>query len=360
MPFRQRFRPSQTTIMYTNAVYYPGQTAYSGTTPAGLNYACINLVYYAFAKVTETGHVFLGDEYIDAQMACDGVQGVLGSFLHIQQEQTHLQIVISIGGPEYTSTFAAIAANPVYRDNFAQSVYGLVEASGVDGVDVCWTFPANEQQATDLALLLAQVRMYIGQDTYLTTTMGASREHLGMYDLPTIASLVDLINLAAYDFYGFWSPTSGHHAQLYAMTTDQASGASAIHYLVTHGVPSKKILLGIPLYGRSFVGPKISGAHQPFTAVAGSTDGIFEYYSLPRPGAVEQIDKRVVGAQCVGGDGGFVSYDSAETVREKGEFARQKMLGGLFYWSAPCDSQDTKRSLVVSGFRALHGTPSLS
>lgn len=45
--------------MYTNAIYYPSHTVYTGTTPAGLNYACINLVYYAFAKVTEAGHVFV-------------------------------------------------------------------------------------------------------------------------------------------------------------------------------------------------------------------------------------------------------------------------------------------------------------
>ncbi|CAK7562891.1 MAG: hypothetical protein SEPTF4163_000747 [Sporothrix epigloea] len=358
MPY-QRFRPSQSTIMYTNAIYYPSHTVYTGTTPAGLNYACINLVYYAFAKVTEAGHVFLGDEYVDAQMACDGVQGVLGSFLHLKQKHTHLQVVISIGGLECASTFAAVAANPVSRDNFAQSAYGLIEASGVDGVDICWTFPTDEQQAADFALLLAQVRMYVGEDTYLTTTLAASKAHLCMFDLPTIASHIDLINLAAYDFYGFWSPTSGHHAQLYAMSKDESSGSSAVHYLVSHGVPSKKILLGIPMYGRSFVGSNTTGPKQPFTTVAGNADGTFEYHSLPRPGTHEHVDKRVVGSQCVGGDGGFVSYDSPETVREKGEFARQNLLGGLFYWSAPHDSPDAKRSLVVSGFRALHGTPAL-
>ena len=61
MPASRRFRPSQSTIMYTNAVYYPSQTVYTGLTPAHLNYSCINLVYYAFAKVSDTGHVFVRD-----------------------------------------------------------------------------------------------------------------------------------------------------------------------------------------------------------------------------------------------------------------------------------------------------------
>ncbi|CAK7216387.1 hypothetical protein SCUCBS95973_002795 [Sporothrix curviconia] len=350
----RRFRPSQSTIMYTNAVYYPSQAVYSGLTPANLNYSCINLVYYAFASVSDTGH--LGNEYVDVNMACDGARGALGSLLHLKQQHPHLQVVVSIGGSACASTFAGVAANPVFRDNFARSALGLIEASGVDGVDISWTFPADAQQAADFASLLAQVRMYLGEDNYyLTATMAAGKESLRMLDLPSIASYVDLINLAAYDYYGFWSAASGHHAQLYAVGKDESSGASSVQYLMSHGVPSKKILLGIPLYGRSFVGPATTGPGQPFTAFAGNEDGTFEYHSLPRPGTHEHVNKRVVGAQCIGGDGGFVSYDNPETVREKGEFARQKSLAGLFYWNAPSDSQDTKRSLVATGFRALHG-----
>ncbi|CAK7223880.1 hypothetical protein SBRCBS47491_005358 [Sporothrix bragantina] len=356
MPSSRRFRPSQSTIMYTNAVYYPSQTVYSGLTPAHLNYSCINLVYYAFARVSDTGHVFLGDEYVDVNMTCDGARGALGSLLHLKQQHPHLQVVVSIGGSECASTFACVAANPAYRDNFARSALGLIEASGVDGVDISWTFPMDEQQAADFASLLAQVRMYLGEDNYyLTATMAAGKESLRMFDLPSIASYVDLINLAAYDYYGFWSATSGHHAQLYAVGKDETSGASSVQYLMSHGVPSKKILLGIPLYGRSFVGPSTTGPNQQFTAYAGSEGGTFEYHSLPRPGTHEHVNKRVVGAQCVGGDGGFVSYDNPETVREKGEFARQKSLAGLFYWNAPYDTRDSKRSLVATGFRALHG-----
>jgi chitinase len=46
--------------MFTNAVYFPNYALYNGDTPAQLNYSCISLVYYAFARVTEAGHIVVG------------------------------------------------------------------------------------------------------------------------------------------------------------------------------------------------------------------------------------------------------------------------------------------------------------
>ena len=65
------------------------------------------------------------------------------------------------------------------------------------------------------------------------------------------------------------------------------------------------------------------------------------------------MDQSLGAAYCVGGSGGFVSYDNPETVRMKAAFVKDKALGGLFYWTATADSTDN-RSLVETGFHALH------
>jgi len=51
-----------------------------------------------------------------------------------------------------------------------------------------------------------------------------------------------------------------------------------------------------------------------------------------------------------------VTYDNPETVKMKAAFCKQKGLGGLFYWAAPADAKDSKRSLIAAGFRALHSS----
>lgn len=47
---------------------------------------------------------------------------------------------------------------------------------------------------------------------------------------------------------------------------------------------------------------------------------------LPRPGTQEQVDRQAVAAFCVGGDGGFVSYDNAETVKMKADYVKARGL----------------------------------
>jgi chitinase len=144
----------------------------------------------------------------------------------------------------------------------------------------------------------------------------------------------------AYDFAGAWSPLSGHHAQLFPSSTGEPSGSAAVEYVISTGFPAGKILLGIPVYGRSFL--QASGPGMAFHSVGGK-DGSFEYKQLPRDGAEEIVNTRVVGAFSVGGDGGFVSYDNPETVRRKAEYVRDKRLGvcllPYFFVSLLCPDQ---------------------
>lgn len=55
--------------------------------------------------------------------------------MHLKQKYRHLRVVLSIGGAQSSQVFPTIAASSVLRDNFARSARGLVEASGLDGID---------------------------------------------------------------------------------------------------------------------------------------------------------------------------------------------------------------------------------
>jgi GH18 family chitinase len=77
----------------------------------------------------------LSDEWADATAPCDGVHGALGSLMHLKQRYPHLQVVLSVGGSASAETFPVIASNSILRDNFARSARGMVDASGLDGID---------------------------------------------------------------------------------------------------------------------------------------------------------------------------------------------------------------------------------
>jgi chitinase len=143
-------------------------------------------------------------------------------------------------------------------------------------------------------------------------------------DLYRAQDYLNFINLMAYDFAGSWSAKSGHHAQLFPGDANENSGSAAVDYVISTGFPAAKIVLGVPVYGRSFLG--VEGPGKSYTGNGGE-GGTFEYKQLPRPGAEEIVNTRLVAAFCVGGDGGFVSYDNPETVKLKANYCREKRLG---------------------------------
>jgi len=339
-------------ITRKNAIYYPNYRVYRSETPAALNYSCIDHVFYAFAQVNRDGEVVLSDQFADLKMPVDGVTGCIGSFMQLKEQYSYLKVILSIGGGAASQNFASVASNVATRDNFGRSAKGLVDASGFDGVDIDWEHPETPEQGRNFVALLATIRLHLPDQQYLlTAALPAGEWALKNIDLYKAQEYLDLINLMAYDFAGPWTAKTGHHAQLFPAQPGEASGSAAVQYVLSKGFPPAKILLGIPVYGRSFLGAR--GPSQSYTGHGGD-DGSFEYKQLPRPGAEEITDKALAAAFCSGGDGGFVTYDNPETVTLKAQYCREKGLGGLFYWTGTADAGGT-RSLVSAGFKALHG-----
>lgn len=190
--------------------------------------------------------------------------------------------------------------------------------------EVAWEYPSDAQQGRDFIALLAAIRIHLPEDQFtLTAALPASKMVLQYIDFTQAREYLDQVNLMAYDFFGPWSSRSGHHAQLYSMHRDETSGSSGVGHLISHGFPARKILLGIPTYGRSFL--HAAGPGHRFRG-GGGEEGTFEYHQLPRPGCTETVDKRHVAATCLGADGGFVTYDNPETVKTKAGFCKQKGL----------------------------------
>ncbi len=190
---------------------------------------------------------------------------------------------------------------------------------------VGWEYPSDAQQGADFVALLAAVRIHMPEEEFIVTAaLPAGTSILQYIPIASAAPYLDYINLMAYDFFAHWDSRSGHHAQLFSLNRDEVSGSSGVAYLMQNGCPPKKILLGIPVYGRSFLG--VAGPGHRHRG-GGGQDGAFEYHELPRRHARESIDRRIGAASCVGGDGGFVSYDNPETVKMKAAFCKQKGLG---------------------------------
>lgn len=310
-------------------------------------------------------------------MDVDGAKGCLNAFVQLKQQYSQLRVILSVGGQGKGSEhFAAVAHSRSKTEVFVRSARQLVDQYGLDGIDgkswldmmkisffflrktmntepsfsfsVDWEHPANSKEGKDYVRLLSKLREVLPAPRYvLATALPASQWFLRHIDLGAAQKHLDMINLMTYDFFGPWESEAGHQAQLHG---SPISGYSSVDYALMQGIPAKKIILGVPVYGRSFLG--CSGPGQRY-AGHGGEDGVFDYSELPRPGAQEIHDERAGAAYCVGSDGGFVTYDTPATVKQKANFVTSSKLGGLFYWHI-CSDARGPRSLLETGYNTLH------
>lgn len=329
-------------------------------------------------------------------MPVDGTNGCLRAFAQLKPQYSKMKLILSVGGGgKGSENFAQVARSQSRTETFARSARALVDQFGLDGIDgtcdgsqplpplsswmrhvsiyfaenkvklcacpkanqpcagptVDWEYPSDPQEGSDYIRLLARLREVLPAPRYvLASCLPAGPWALRNIDLSKAQLYLDLINIMAYDFSGPWENQSGHQAQLFSKHPAGISCQNSISYILNQGVDPKKLLLGIPAYGRSFLGS--SGAGQRYVGCGGE-DGVFDYSQLPRPGAKEHHDSSLGAAYCVGGDGGFVTYDTPQTVQQKAKFVTKMKLGGLFYWHIGGDARGP-RSLIETGYNTLH------
>ncbi|CCF43630.1 endochitinase [Colletotrichum higginsianum] len=335
----------------------------------------ITHILYAFVNIKPSGEVFSADTYADLEKhyptdswtaTGSNVYGCVKQLFLLKKANRQLKVILSIGGATWSSQFATVASDQQSRELFADSSVTLMKDWGFDGVDIDWEFPQNRAEAADYVLLLQAVRRRL--DAYaaehapsyhfqLSIASSAGSEKYERLDLKSVSDIVDCVYLMGYDYAGSWSAVTGHQANLYSSTlvaeSTPFSTEDAVSDYLAAGVPSHKIILGMPLYGRSF--DNTAGLGHPFSEVgAGSWEaGAWDYKALPLPGAEEIYDAAVGAAYSwdpLAQE--LISYDSPSSVRNKAAFIKAKGLGGAMFWEASAD-RTGNASLIETSYDCL-------
>ena len=284
----------------------------------------------------------------------------------LKKANRNLKVLLSIGGWTYSTNFAAAASTDETRSTFAKTSVALMKDWGFDGVDIDWEYPKDETEAQNFVDLLKAVRQELdnyakdnapGYHFLLTIASPAGPQNFEKLKFADMAAELDFFNLMAYDYSGSWDTIAGHQANLHAgdgsTNSTPFSTDAAVAGHIDGGVPAEKLVLGMPIYGRSF--EQTDGPGTPFNGVGeGSWEkGVWDYKALPRPGATETYDDGV-GATYSYDPGAkeFISYDTADMVKRKVDYLKGKGLGGSMFWEASADRTDDQ-SLIGTSFTSL-------
>lgn len=325
----------------------------------------------------------LTDEGADRELPVDGTNGCIGAFRMVLEERfPTIKLILSVREAAGSQNFDEVTYTNTRLERMVHTSRKLVDDLGMNGIDIVWIHPLSEDQSQQYIRLLGRLRDAMPSPQYLlTTAVPTGTWALRNMNIGKVSQLVDMINVMAYDFIDPSAEItqSGHHAQLRCpqgakegIVAAKTSEQTATQFLLEQGVAREKILLGVPLYGRSFLGA--TGPGQPFNGDGGQEGGIFEYRHLPitepdghRGGqssdadaitpCAEQFDPDREVAWCVGPQledrDGFITYDNATSVEAKAKFVKEEGLGGMFYWHIGFDKPKGEGSLVDVGGNAL-------
>lgn len=72
------------------------------------------------------------------------------------------------------------------------------------------------------------------------------------YQVKKVCKYLDYVSLATYDYTGLNDFKTGYNSPLYSASITQPSANHSIHFWLDRGCPARKILIGVPTYGRGF------------------------------------------------------------------------------------------------------------
>lgn len=338
----------------------------------------ITHINYAFANVSADGEILLGDEWADTQFpypddADD--QPLLGNFNQLnllKEAYPNVTTSISVGGWTWSDKFSDVALTAESRAKFAASCVAFIKQYGFDGVDIDWEYPTGDGLETNIVrpedpenfvLLLAELRTQLDAQEaidghhYLLTIAAPTGEQYQDMHLDEIMASLDWVNLMAYDFSGPWTDVTGFNAPLY--------GASSADYYVkgylNAGVPSDKLVLGVPFYGRGWEGvaDTNNGLDQPYASIPNGTfgEGVFEYFDVAANWSNTMTrywdDEAGVPWLYNAETGLMISYDDAESMKLKADYIKSQNLGGAMIWEVGGD--DPNSTLLTALDSTLNG-----
>ena len=126
------------------------------------------------------------------------------------------------------------------------------------------------------------------------------------------------------------SDTASHHSALFASHPSALSADACVKAYINAGIPAGKIMLGVAFYGHRWVTTYAAPLYQPAAKRDTLSYAAISKLITKTPDAVKYDDEAQ--APYFLNDKVFISYDDERSIAQKGAYAKERGLMGLFAW----------------------------
>lgn len=270
---------------------------------------------------------------------------IIQKMVAMKSQNKNLKVLLSLGGWGGCAPCSEVFSTEKGRKNFATSIKSLTDYFVSDGIDLDWEYPAiagypNHRFAPEdkpnFTELVKELRAQLGKKATITFAAGGfkkfAEEAINWSD---VMPYVDYVNLMTYDLVSGYATVTGHHTALYSTTKQKESADNCIQYLLSLGVPAKKLIMGAAFYARTWEGvlEDNNGLYQngKFKSFIGynefpnriSEKNGYKFYwdsEAQAPYAYNAIEKS------------YATFDDKQSIEAKIKYVKKNKLGGIMFW----------------------------
>ncbi|KAI3811291.1 hypothetical protein L1987_21012 [Smallanthus sonchifolius] len=164
------------------------------------------------------------------------------------------------------------------------------------------------------------------------------------YPVKSINKNLDWINTMCYDYHGSWDlSATGTLAALYDPNSS-VSTSSGLQSWIKAKIHQEKLVMGLPLYGRTWKlnDPSLYGIGALAVDVGPGIEGAMLYAEVQEFNAQNNAkvvyDEPIVSYYSVAGTS-WIGYDDVASVKLKIKYAQSLNIGGYFFWAVNGDQE---------------------